>query len=68
MLQDQDVATAIKTLIAILKRQTVQVFKLESDMCSLTEHQHMQEAWKQRTVVNLKEAQVNITELMATLG
>ena len=41
MLQDQDVATAIKTLIAILKRQTVQVFKLESDLCSLTEHRNL---------------------------
>ena len=40
MLQDQDVATAIKTLIAILKRQTVQVFKLESNLCSLTEHRN----------------------------
>ena len=46
MINEQDLPTAIRMLNSILKRQTVQVFSLQSQICHLTNEKNQHEQWK----------------------
>ena len=46
LLQESDLPTAVRMMITILKRQTMQIFQQESEICQLNDSKQHLELWR----------------------